>query len=150
MQWLLGNKVEEPQRTHPWNWTTIPKELSKWMLEKDKTAPVAADPNASPKYHFGMPVHHLTRFGGWTKFAVLTPSLKEWREGETWYVGWIDGSGACCVSKIPLTTPVRMLQGKERTRFFALDRRHRQITLYATYFGEIGKARPEHAKLPLR
>lgn len=91
----------------------------------------------------------MPRFGGWRQYVVLKPSLNDWREGETWYVGWIDEEERPCVSHVPQYTSVRVLKKRKKTKFFALNRRHRQITLYATYFGEVGKARPEHAKLPL-
>lgn len=149
MIWLQGNAVEKPQGTHFWNWVRLDKGLAQWMLKKDKMATVAGDPKACQRFWFPYPKFHMPRFGGWKQYAVLTPSFKEWREGETWFVGWIDEKGKCCVSRVPQKTSVRMLRGPGKSKFFALDRRHRQITVYASYFGEIGKARPQDAILPL-
>ncbi len=149
MLWLQGNAVEEPQRSHPWNWTRIPKETAQWMLLRDTMAPVTADLKACKKFWFPFPKFCMPRFGGWNQYVVLTPArcIQGWIPGQTWYVGWFDDKGAC-VSRIPLTTPVRMLRGLERARFFALDHRHRQIGLFTSGFGETGKAPPHHAQLP--
>lgn len=149
MLWLQGNLVEEPQRTNPWNWTRIHNETAQWILKRDHMAPVAPDPKACKRYWFPYPKFHMPRFGGWNQYVVLTPArcTRGWTPGETWYIGWFDEKSAC-VSVVPLTTSVRMLRGPERARFFALDHRHRQIGLFATGFGETGKAPPGHANLP--
>ena len=147
MYWLQANQVEVPQRTHFWSWTRITEQLAHWMLEKDKMAPVAGDPKACKKSWFPFPRFCMPRFGGWNQYAVLTPSLKDWREGETWYVGCVSKKEVH-VLRVPQTTSVRMMRGPDRVKFFALDRRHRQITVFATGFGETGKAPLNHATLP--
>jgi hypothetical protein len=149
MVWLQDYKFEEPQRTHFWNWTKIQKCLAYWLLDKKKMATVVADPAACRSHWLGIPRHHLTRFGGWRKYVVLTPSLNDWAEGDVWYVGWVDEAGICCVSLVPLITSVRMLRGDKKARFLAFNCRQQQIVVYASDYGEIGMARPEHAKLPL-
>jgi hypothetical protein len=149
MRWLQGNSIEVPQGTHFWNWVSLSPELALWMLEKDKMRMVAPDPKACKRSWFPFPRFRMPRFGGWNQYVVLIPSLNEWREGEIWYIGWIDELGNCCISKVPQKKSVRMLRGPGKVAFFALNRRHKQLTLYSTYFGEIGKARMEHAVLPL-
>lgn len=150
MLWLQDNTAEEPQRTHPWNWTRIPNETARLRLGRDQMAPVAADPKACKRYWFPYPKFHMPRFGGWNQYVVLTPArgTQKWIPGETWYIGWIGDEGEACVSRVPLTTPVRMLRGPTKTKFFALDRHHRQIGVFTSDFGETGKASPEHAILP--
>jgi hypothetical protein len=150
MLWLQDSKYEEPQRTHFWNWVKIPKCLAYWMISRDKMQTVAGDPKACERYWFPMPRFHMPRFGGWNLYVVLTPSQKEWKEGDVWYVGWLDDAGQLCVSIIPLYTPVRMMRGPQRTKFFALNSRHRQIAVHATSYGQICRAPPHEAELPVR
>ncbi len=100
------------------------------------------NPVACRSHWFGIPLLHLTRWGGWKDYVVLEPEF----QGE-WYVGWwtITSAG---VSRIPLTGAVRMLCGPQPTVFFGLNREGVQIPIRKVGNGRIGD-RGTYRSLPL-
>lgn len=114
MYLAAGTFREAPQRTHRWNYRTLSCGEA-MALDPSFCATSMGDQAAVRRYRFGFPVFHMPVLGGWRHYAVVAPELLH----ENWHVGWVteDANG---VSRIPLTTPARLLIGPEPVRFFGV------------------------------
>ena len=145
MYWLQGNYHESPQETHFWNNIKFTFNESQ-HLDQGKMTTVPGDTLALKRRTLGfVPIFHMPRFGGWTKYSVLQPKEKL---NEKWFIGWMTGD-ACGVSIIPLRTPVRVLSGPAECHFFGLLLSGQQIELAPLGTGQIGKL-SLYGNIPLR
>lgn len=136
MYWLQATKNELPQRTHFWNNYKFRIDNHPW-LDSSLMAHAGADKKARRRKLLGfIPLFHMPRFGGWTRYVVLCPA-EHW-SGGSWFVGWTLGNGKAGVSKIPLNGPVKCLVGDLATTFFAIDARGNQLSLQITGVSNIG------------
>lgn len=139
---LQGNFRESPQRTHRWNNLHLSnRDID--HLSADKIETVAADKESTSWWIGPIPHFHMPIFGGWNKFVIIEPKVPQ----KIWFVGWVL-SDTCGISKIPLTSKVRLGIGPLPLQFFGVDFEGRQIDIDIVGYGMIGKA-GEFAKVPL-
>ena len=142
MSYLQANYTELSQRTHFWNNQKFHDKELDW-LDVNEMLIVTGDPNAVTAWKWGLvPIFHMPRFGGWTQYVVLSPGL----HSSSWHVGWMP-EGIPGVSKVVLTTSVRVLRGAGDCQFFATDYQGYQIKLKQIGEGTIGDQQWGH--LPL-
>lgn len=128
---------EAPQETHRWNNHHLDRSLIRLLdIHPKKLVSVCGDPDACRRGAFRF---HMPRFGGWRRYAVISPvpdsSLKPW------YIGWISDE-VFGVSRLPLYGPVRVLRGPQTTHFFGISSAGLQIRVQWFGEGEIGKGGP--------
>ena len=140
-----GTVCEVPQQTHPWNRRSLSYE-ERLSLNPDLNHHEPGDNEAASPWLLGfIPRFHLPIIGGWRNYVVIKPVQQNMSH---WYVGWVN-AGACGVSRLPLTGPVRLLIGPENTDFIGLDEDGFQIKVKKTGKGRIGTG-GRYAHLPLR
>ncbi len=142
MYWLQGNWDELPQQTHFWNNQKFSVGELDW-LDDAKMVVVPGDPLAEARRKWGLiPTFHMPRFGGWKQYVVLGRTSGTAK----WHVGWMtdDVHG---VSRVSLTTSVRVLRGPGECRFFGINRHGRQLPLEIIDSGTLGDQKWGH--LPL-
>ncbi len=142
MRYISSGAPEEmPQRTHRWNNHHL-KEEKVAHLKSGWMAAHSGDPNASSAPHI---LAHLTRYGGWDHYLVLSPKTEE---NCSWHIGW-QWSGGAGVSRVPVEGPVRVLVGPKPTKWFGINAEtHTQIPIQQIGKGKIGRNK-EFFKIPL-
>ena len=133
MRFLIGDKRESPQETHWWNNTKLkPGDIA--HLRKDYLVTCTGDRDAVRRWWNWIPLFHLTRFGGWKKYAVLKPV----KHVGAWHVGWI-AKDVIGVSRIESSGPVRVLLGPGECTFFGVSAyNHVQLPIHKIGSGRIG------------
>lgn len=118
MRFVLGVPKEATQRTHRWNNHHLKEErvahLHSSLMVRHEGDPTAR--KLPPVTILAGAVSHLTRFGGWQRYLALAP---RGLGADAWYIGWRWNGGAG-VSRVPNTTPVRVLVGPGVTEWFAI------------------------------
>lgn len=133
MYFLQGNFREVPQRTHKWNNVKYPIENVNQLISK-MICTVEGDENATRRWFLKViPIFHMPIFGGWKRFIVLEPVVKQ----DFWYVGWVAGD-TIGVSQIQLNEKVRLLKGPGPAQFFGINEHGEQIDLKLVGEGVIG------------
>jgi hypothetical protein len=136
-----GAADEAPQQTHFWNNTKFPPERLK-DFDQELFVRCEGVPDAPPVGLCGMGYIHA--FTKWRQYAAISPERPE----EGWHIGWTN-EHVSGVSRIRLTTPVRVTLGPGPNAFFGVaskDGAQRKVT-------EIGRGVLGHggplSKLPL-
>ncbi len=142
LQVLQGNCLESPQRTHRWNNHHLDPALGVF-LQKEMMVHLAGDPHALVRQGPLDVRFHLPVFGGWRQYVVVKPVDSR----GCWYVGWYNDK-ALGISRLPLSTPVRLLRGPDDVQFFGLDATGEQIPIKYVGSGVIGQGGP-FCQLPL-
>lgn len=143
MYLLSGTLRESPQQTHKWNNLKFhPDRLAHFDLSGFVRYPGLSQ--CSRMRRAGLPLFHMPILGGWKRYVVLTPK----RPAQGWHIGWTceDVTG---VSRINLTTAVRVLLGPNPVSFFGITQADgTQLTITELGRGTIGRG-GEFAHLPL-
>ncbi len=124
---------DKPQRTHFWN---NKKYYVSDIAHLDKTlfVSVSGDVDACNRWFGWIPIFHMPIFGGWKKFVVIEPKVKQ----DVWYVGWIPGD-VIGISRIKLCHSVKLLRSPQTVYFFGLNEHGEQIEINIIGSGELGK-----------
>jgi hypothetical protein len=140
---LQGNFKESPQKTHIWNRSNISHRALQ-TIQSDMCV-AGQDSDASTVAWAGLlPVFHMPIFGGWSTFIVIQPQQASIKR---WYIGWVT-QDATQISRIPLSTPVRVLLSREVVTFFGVDETGNQIPVIKVFKGSIGNA-GKYSRIPL-
>lgn len=138
---VAGNFMEKPQQTHLWN----RKKLSLEEVDSlDQSLSTVVHGVVTKVERHGGVRFHMPIIGGWRDYVVLSPE----NPLEGWYVGWhtSDNSG---VSRIKLSTPVRMLISPSDINFFAFSNDGGQISIKEIGRGKVGDGSDYSKKYPL-
>ncbi len=134
---------EKPQRTHRWNNKKLHvSELH--HFDNDAMVALAGSSDNTPRWLYGLPIFHMPLLGGWDRYIVLAPTVTQ----DMWFAGWVAGDVAG-VSRIPLSGPVRLLEGQYAAQFFGINEHGEQIRIVKIGEGLIGRAPREHQQIPL-
>lgn len=127
---ISGAFGEKPQQTHKWNnRKLLPSET------KELDLALMATVNGAPckiKKQGGI-WFHLPFAGGWKHYVVIAPTTPQ----TEWYVGW-HNEEVSGVSRIRLSTPVRLLRGPREISFFGISAEGEQIEVEEIGRGTIG------------
>jgi hypothetical protein len=123
---------ELPQRTHRWNNMHLSLEQVT-HLDARFLVSIEADPQATPRWKFLLPIFHMPFLGGWRNFVVFEPTVPQ----DEWFIGWIAGD-LVGVSRVPLSRSVRLLRCPTHAFIFGLNEHGEQIQTIGQ--GVIGKA----------
>lgn len=139
MVYLLGAPGESPQRTHKWNYRSFSEDELEYLpdaLKRSLVVKLPGNKNAGPAHWCGIPILHLTRFGGWKEYVVL----EAYTEHE-WYAGWWT-DGHVGISRVPVYGKVRLLIPPDPVIYFGVLRDGTQVPLRAVSQGRIGDGGP--------
>ncbi|MFZ2555876.1 MAG: hypothetical protein WAZ27_01820 [Minisyncoccia bacterium] len=126
---VLAAPGDSPQLTHFWNNTRMNRDAVD-HLDADMMARYDGDPQARERR---VRAHVRFHLGGWRQFVIVQSKVTC-----TWYVGWRSASGAG-VSRIPVSSCVRMLIGPEEVEFFGvLNHSGEQIPIEIVGTGTLG------------
>jgi len=141
MYFVAGTLREKPQQTHKWNNKKLSRKEAN-SLDASLMTSVAGVPCKIKKQ--GGILFHIPIIGGWREYVVLTPRRPE----DGWHVGW-HNEEVTGVSRIRLTTPVRLLVGPNDISFFGISSTGEQIHISEIGCGRVGENLPQARQHPL-
>jgi|AntRauTorckE6833_2_1112554.scaffolds.fasta_scaffold00223_26 hypothetical protein len=145
MRYLSDAPNEEPQRTHFWNNHHLRRSDTDF-LRPEGMVYRSGDPHArtTPLSWLNGAFAHMPRYGGWSTYLVLQPTMATGH----WHVGWRLPESAG-VSRIPIRGPLRVLVGPGPTEWFGISvPANIQIPIECIGSGVIGHG-GRFAQLPL-